>query len=227
MHDVLDLREMLADEVVARREAGHRVDAPDPEAVARADEAGLRRLLAAVEASPPDPAWPYLEPPPAVTDVPAAAPPDDAALADRRLGAWLGRCAGCALGKPVENWPRAAIRRYLDRTGDYPITDYLPADGTVPDGCPPLNPHWRGAVRGRIAEMPRDDDVDYTILGLHLLETHGTAMTTGDVADAWLARLPFAAVYTAERAAYRNLTAGLRPPTRRRTSTPTASGSVR
>ena len=90
----------------------------------RADAAGLRRLLAAVEASPADPAWPYREPPPAVTPTPAAPPPDDATLGDRLLGAWLGRCAGCTLGKPVENWPRAAVRRYLDRTGDHPVNPY-------------------------------------------------------------------------------------------------------
>ncbi len=211
MHDVLDLREMLADEIVQRREAGQLVEPPASGAVDRADRAALVRLIAAVEASPVDPAWPYREPPPAVRPEPAAPPPDDAVLRDRILGAWLGRCAGCALGKPVENWPRAAIRRYLDRTGDYPIADYLPADGTVPEGVPPLNPHWRGAVRGRIREMPRDDDLDYTILGLHLLESHARP-TTDDVAAAWLAHLPFAAVYTAERAAYRNLVGGLRPP---------------
>ncbi|NLE27159.1 MAG: hypothetical protein GX625_17860, partial [Clostridiaceae bacterium] len=28
--------------------------------------------------------------------------PEEAALQDKLLGAWLGRCAGCALGKPIE-----------------------------------------------------------------------------------------------------------------------------
>ena len=32
----------------------------------------------------------------------------DAELEDRVAGAWLGRCAGCLLGKPVEGWRRPA-----------------------------------------------------------------------------------------------------------------------
>jgi len=128
------------------------------------------------------------------------------------LGAWLGRCAGCALGKPVENWPRADIRRYLNRTGDYPIADYIPADGSVPAGYPDLHPHWAEAVRGRIREMPRDDDLDFTIVGLLVIETHGAGFTPADVAVEWLGRFPFTAIHTAERAAYRNLIMGLEPP---------------
>ena len=215
MHDVLDLRDMLADEIIQRRESGHRVEAPGADAVAGADRAGLERLLAAVEASPRDPAWPYDEPAldAARLAAPApAAPPGDADLPDRILGAWLGRCAGCALGKPVEIWPRTEIRRYLERTGDYPIADYLPADDPAPAGFPPLNRDWAGSVRGRIRGMPRDDDIDYTILGLHILENHGPGFTAADVGAAWLSRFPFTAVFTAERAAYRNLILGLAPP---------------
>jgi len=60
--------------------------------------------------------------------------------------------------------------------------------------------------------MPRDDDIDYTLLGLDVLERHGLGFTSGDMADAWLQLLPFLQVYTAERAAYRNLVLGLHPP---------------
>jgi ADP-ribosylglycohydrolase len=67
-------------------------------------------------------------------------------------------------------------------------------------------------VRGSISGMPRDDDIDYTILGLHILETYGPGFTAADVGQEWLRRLPFLAVYTAERAAYRNLVLGLAPP---------------
>jgi ADP-ribosylglycohydrolase len=214
-HDVLDLREMLADEIVARRESGHTIAAPDPARVAAAGDDELRALIAAVEASPLKPDWAYDEP----SDVALIAtgwPPDRGGpvrSAERRVrGAWLGRCAGCVLGKPVEMWPRAEIRRYLERTGDYPIADYLPAGGPAPAGFPPLNPSWPESTRGRIAGMPRDDDIDYTMLGLHVLDAHGHSFGTEDVAAAWLRHFPFAAVYTAERAAYRNLILGLRPP---------------
>ena len=42
MHDVLDLREMLADEIVQRRVSGHVVAEPDLQRVATASEAEIR-----------------------------------------------------------------------------------------------------------------------------------------------------------------------------------------
>ncbi|MFJ5260433.1 ADP-ribosylglycohydrolase family protein [Streptomyces sp. NPDC088387] len=134
-------------------------------------------------------------------------------LADRVLGGWLGRIAGNMLGKPVEQgdlWTRDRIDRYLRRAAALPLTDYLPApaDG---DGDE-LRPEWRECVRGRIHGSCRDDDVDYAILGLDLLERHGFAFSTEQVGELWLLRLPYRQTFTAERAAYRNLANGLRPP---------------
>ncbi|MEU1784754.1 ADP-ribosylglycohydrolase family protein [Streptomyces sparsogenes] len=147
------------------------------------------------------------------------------ALADRILGGWLGRIAGNMLGKPVERgdlpqlplggapWTRERIDRYLRRAGALPLTDYVPALEPPPDPVEfELRPEWQECVRGRIDGSCRDDDVDYTILGLHLLETHGFGFTTEQVGDLWLLRLPYLQTFTAERVAYRNLTAGVKPP---------------
>jgi ADP-ribosylglycohydrolase len=112
----------------------------------------------------------------------------------------------------VENWPHRDVRRYAELTGAWPIADYLPAADPEPAGLPALHPSWRTSTRGRIAGMPRDDDLDYTILALRLVETHGPAFSAEDVGRAWLELLPFHRVYTAERAAYRNLVLGVRPP---------------
>ncbi len=130
-------------------------------------------------------------------------------LFNRTYGAWLGRCAGCLLGKPVEGWTRAEIRAVAEPDGNYPLEDYLAAV-TQPAGRRALvstNP----CLRGQIKRMERDDDIDYTISGLLLLERHGFDFTTEDVAAFWLAELPFHKVYTAERVAYRNLVDGLPP----------------
>ncbi|HZH24901.1 MAG TPA: ADP-ribosylglycohydrolase family protein [Solirubrobacteraceae bacterium] len=220
MHDVTDLREMLADEIVERRESGHLVAQPDPRVLLAADDDELRAAIMAVEASALSPSWPYEEPDglAAISAARAATPRvvaralGDGALLDRLHGAWLGRCAGCALGKPVENWPRAELRRYLQSLDAYPLTDYVPADGPAPPGFPALDESWPVSVRGAIRGMPRDDDLDYTILGLHILETYGSQFSAADVAREWLRRFPFLAVHTAERAAYRNLVLGLTPP---------------
>ncbi|CAL9575495.1 hypothetical protein SUDANB58_04925 [Streptomyces sp. enrichment culture] len=135
-------------------------------------------------------------------------------LADRVLGGWLGRIAGNMLGKPVEQgevWTRERIDRYLRRAGALPLTDYLPEPADEADALD-MRPEWRGCVRGRVHGSCRDDDVDYAVLGLHLLETHGFGFTTEQVGDLWLLRLPYLQTFTAERAAYRNLANGLKPP---------------
>ncbi|WP_431968314.1 ADP-ribosylglycohydrolase family protein [Nocardia sp. bgisy134] len=151
-------------------------------------------------------------PGPAASDSAATTFGPDDELLERIHGGWLGRCVGCTLGKPLENgfvWTRAHIRTYLERADAYPLTDYVPAVLPPPF---PLNPSWPVSVRGRIDGAPRDDDVDYTVLGLHLLESRGLNFTADDVANLWLERLPFLQTYTAERVAYRNLVDGLHPP---------------
>ncbi len=136
------------------------------------------------------------------------------ALADRILGGWLGRIAGNMLGKPVEQgdlWTRDRIDRYLRQAGALPLTDYLPEPPSESDGFE-LRPEWQRCVRGRIHGSCRDDDVDYAILGLDLLETHGFGFSTEQVGELWLRKLPYLQTFTAERAAYRNLANGLKPP---------------
>jgi len=135
-------------------------------------------------------------------------------LGDKILGGWLGRIAGNMLGKPVErgdHWTRERIDRYLRRAGALPLTDYIPALDPLPEEFE-LRPEWPQCTRGNIHGSARDDDIDYAILGLDLLETHGPGFTTEQVGELWLLRLPYLQTFTAERAAYRNLANGLKPP---------------
>jgi ADP-ribosylglycohydrolase len=60
--------------------------------------------------------------------------------------------------------------------------------------------------------MVRDDDMDYSLIALHLLEQYGPDFTTTNVGHVWQTKLPYLLVYTAERVAYRNLVDGLAPP---------------
>jgi ADP-ribosylglycohydrolase len=143
---------------------------------------------------------------------------DDTIRDDKILGGWLGRIAGNMLGKPVErgdHWTRQRIHRYLRRTDALPLTDYIPAPTSevgIDGGEFELRPEWPQCTRGNIHGSARDDDVDYAILGLHLLETHGFGFTTEQVGDLWLLSLPYLQTFTAERAAYRNLARRLKPP---------------
>ena len=132
-------------------------------------------------------------------------------LDDKTLGAWLGRTAGCMLGKPVEGWRKEKIDDLLQVCGLEELTDYFPA--------PPKNnrgiefPAWaQGMLRGNITRAWRDDDTDYTIIGLRILEQHGREFTPMHVAEFWLSHVPYHCTYTAERAAYRNFVNGIWPP---------------
>ncbi|MET3469055.1 ADP-ribosylglycohydrolase family protein [Microbacterium sp. 1262] len=131
----------------------------------------------------------------------------DAAF-DRVHGAWLGRSAGCLLGKPVEKIPREGIEQIARATGNWPVSGYFTARGLPADVAERWPWNRRSAPTSlveNIAGMPEDDDLNFPILALDLLEQHGSALTTDHVAEAWLSALPAGRVFTAERAAYRNI----------------------
>jgi len=186
---------------------------------AGADQARrLDALCRALEQAEPQPDFPYEEP--SELDAIRARRPDgprriavplsDEALDDHTLGAWLGRAAGCMLGKPVEGWSREKIEDLMALCGLEALDDYWPEP---PAGSSiAFHPGAEGLLRGNVRMAARDDDMDYTIAGLCILEKHGRAFTPRNVADFWLERLPYRCTYTAERVAYRNLVNGIEPP---------------
>ncbi|MEU1937060.1 ADP-ribosylglycohydrolase family protein [Streptomyces coeruleorubidus] len=138
------------------------------------------------------------------------------ATPDQHLeSAWLGRAAGCLLGKPVEKLPLDAIRQLANSTGNWPLTTYFTARG-VPEDLLQKHPWNRRSAKASLAEnidgMPEDDDLNYPLLNLLVLHRHGKSFTTTDVARTWLDELPAGRTFTAERIAYRNLLTGLEPP---------------
>ncbi|MFD3585123.1 ADP-ribosylglycohydrolase family protein [Streptomyces sp. NPDC058683] len=129
--------------------------------------------------------------------------------------AWLGRAVGCLLGKPVEKLPLHAIRELAQATGNWPLNHYFTAHG-VPDDLLAAHPWNRRSAGTSLVEnidgMPEDDDLNYPLLNLLLLQRHTRGFTTSDVAALWLDELPAGRTFTAERIAYRNLLTGVEPP---------------
>lgn len=222
--DVDALVELAAAELAQRREEGCDVAAVQARlerAVAgRPSRGELEAILGSLQHLEVALGFPYREPS-ALSDLRADRPSglrqidlrmSSDALYDRLYGAWLGRCAGCLLGKPLETgWPRDKIVRYLEMAGSYPLSNYVPDVIPSPEGYD-LHPDAPKSILGQIDGMPADDDIAYTILGLHTLEEHGLSFTTENVATEWLNHLPYFATWTAERAAYRNLTERVHPP---------------
>ncbi|MFD7910337.1 ADP-ribosylglycohydrolase family protein [Streptomyces sp. NPDC059752] len=135
--------------------------------------------------------------------------------ATRLEAAWLGRAVGCLLGKPVEKLPLEGIRALARAAGNWPLDDWFSERGVPPEVLAAYPWNRRSAptsLAENIDGMPEDDDLNYPLLGLLLLQRHGKGFTTADVARLWLDELPAGRTFTAERIAYRNLLLGLEPP---------------
>ena len=133
---------------------------------------------------------------------------------DTYHGAWLGRAAGCLLGKPVEKVQREGIRAILQSSGRWPLSEYFTAQG-VPTEVLEKHP-WNKqsaptCLQENIDGMAEDDDLNYPLVALLTLELHGREFNTDHIADQWMKLLPAGRVYTAERIVYRNLLDGTPP----------------
>ncbi|MFE6976694.1 ADP-ribosylglycohydrolase family protein [Streptomyces sp. NPDC057682] len=134
---------------------------------------------------------------------------------DRLHAAWLGRAAGCLLGKPVEKLPLEGIRALARATGNWPLSTWFTGKG-LPPALAATYPWNRRSAPTSLAEnidgMPEDDDLNHPLLALRLLQRYGRDFGTADLARLWLEELPAGRTFTAERIAYRNLLDGIEPP---------------
>lgn len=137
---------------------------------------------------------------------------DYAKLDDKIRGGWLGRMAGCLLGKPVEGWMRGRLREMLQTTGNWPLQSYMPFESvdeaTREKFEMTRDRWWIDTVDG----MPEDDDINYSFIGKLALERGGRDFSPIDIANLWLSELPPWHTYTAERVAIRNFLRDIAPP---------------
>ncbi len=140
-------------------------------------------------------------------------PVDTNRLEDSVRGAWFGRSIGCLLGIPVETWQREDILNMLKESGQYPLTNYIRSD--IEEGVKTKyhisdkdrnRSYDRKMVcwRNNVTSFPVDDDTNYTIAALRLIEEFGTEFTSDDVLETWMMSFPALHACTAERVAYQN-----------------------
>ena len=131
---------------------------------------------------------------------------------DKVYGALLARCAGCFLGQPVEGWRSRKIIDFMKDTGNFPLNNYFRSDidpalrekyGVTEDNYI----HQRPQVNwgNNIDCCPEDDDTDWSILSLKLLEEMGGSFTPEDAGINWLNHFPMFHSAVSERYGYRNL----------------------
>ena len=194
------------------------------EAIGRMDdffekELAALKLMERIQELPYRADYPYVEP--AEYDeiraeckgtLPTLPPVDKTKCFDKIYGAILGRCAGNMLGQPVEGWYASRIQGFMHKTGNAPITNYFRSDvdesireefGVSDDGYT----HQRPGVNwlNNTTCAPEDDDIDFTLLGLRLLEEVGPEFEAEDVALNWLYNFPLYHTAVSERIGYRNI----------------------
>ncbi len=202
------LREMLRVVILNKEEQGHVVDGLVQELYTLPDSYDFYYAFAQRLASLPlRSEWPYIEPNDLAgiwAECDPARPLGAIAEVDledarRRVEAgFLGSVCGCILGKPIEVRPSFAdIRTALERSGAWPLSDYV-TEGTL-DALGRRHSSWRSTVRGRIAWVAPDDDINYTVLGMLLVEQYGISFQPEQVRDEWLRQLPIAMTFGPER----------------------------
>ena len=140
-------------------------------------------------------------------------PPPEAVLHDKLHGAWLGRIAGCMLGKPLEGIRTEELLPLLRETGNYPLHRYLLSSDITEERIARYQfPLRDKCYADTLTEAAADDDTNYTVLAQLLLEKHGRGFTPADVAALWCEKQPRSAYFTAERIAYMNYLNGYYPP---------------
>ncbi len=179
----------------------------------------LQALFDKAESLPSLPGYPYTEP----SELQAIrfashsnslhlnAQRSDEELYDHIYGAWLGRCAGCLLGKPIEGWWSSDLWPFLKDTENYPLSNYIRFNVSQE-----IQARYKlsanDAYIDRVNHMVEDDDTNYTVTALAAFKRYGQSFTAADIASFWMSNIPILHTYTAERVAYRNFCNLISPP---------------
>lgn len=202
----------LRAELQARRLQGYQINGLETHLdSAQCDRSMLLDLHSALKTLPHVPTWPYDEPS-TLDAIRDARPPiptmpafylAEAEIANKIVGGWLGRTAGCILGKPFEmGYSMDQIRAYLEGANAYPLADWVPAQSRTGQvlrrDCIP-------SMLGYVEYAQEDDDLNYMCLAVKLLERRGFTFTTLDVGLNWLGSIPFLWTWGPEHVVYLNL----------------------
>lgn len=135
-------------------------------------------------------------------------------LKNKIEGAWVGRVAGCLLGKPVECSRTDELVPFLKESGNYPMHRYILSFDAPEEVCQKYkNFNFRDKCYADTVDgMPVDDDTNYVVLGQHIISRFGKDFTPDDVIKTWVEKQSINSYFTAERVAFSNFTDGFEPP---------------
>jgi ADP-ribosylglycohydrolase len=210
------LESRLKDEINVRAQMGFVVDGMDVQwQSACSGRNALVALYDRLKRLPHRADWPYTEPSDLAAirqerPTPIVLPHfylSELEIKEKIHGAWLGRVAGCILGKPLEiGLSMENIQEYLAGADALPLADYIPSQSRsstiLRRDCAP-------SLRGLVSYAQEDDDLNYMCLAVKLLERKGLRFSTLDVGMNWLGSIPFLWTWGPEHVVYLNLAAAI------------------
>ena len=95
----------------------------------------------------------------------------------------MGRCAGCTLGSIVEGWTVERMEEWAAYLGDeYPLVDYW-SQAEQPHNHKYETSLHEDFTPSKMDGVPTDDDLNYTLLGLMILEEYGPDFSTDELGE--------------------------------------------
>ena len=119
--------------------------------------------------------------------------------AKRVKAAFLGSLCGCVLGKPIEvQLTGNEIKKALEKINEWPLNQYVSKD--IEGVLERVHRSFPETAREYIKYVAPDDDINYTIMGMLILEKFGPGFTHEQMKELWMHHLPIAVSYTHLRA---------------------------
>ncbi len=127
---------------------------------------------------------------------------------EKLKGAIIGRFVGCLLGVPVEGYSIEYMEQLAKQTGTpFPPTEYWHDIDKDENWIQYGIDKRKNYTLNRMNACLVDDDINFTILNLLLLDKYGKDYTLSDIGEFWINYLPYAC--TAEDRALKNLKKGV------------------
>lgn len=118
--------------------------------------------------------------------------------AKRVEAAFLGSICGCILGKPLEaQLTGQEIKFGLQKIDEWPMKKYVSKN--IKSALPRVHNSFSETALEYIKFVAPDDDINYTIMGMLILEKFGPKFTHTNMENLWLTHLPINTTFGPER----------------------------
>ena len=111
--------------------------------------------------------------------------------------AFIASLCGCMLGKPLEQkFTGHEIRKALEEIDEWPMSDYISKN--IENVLPKVHTSFPETAREFINYVAPDDDINYTIMGMLILEKFGADFTHENMKELWIKHLPIGTTFGPE-----------------------------